>query len=366
MANPTTSLTDTRGDGQSNGVDPERLRAQIAETRNEMSGTLEELHGRLNPVVFKEQVVEQFREAAETIKADLKSYFQDAKETVQTELVEAKSALKSEVLDEVQAAKSRFNEEMVHAKAAVREATIGKVENMIQQTQKRVRVASRSAMDTIKDNPIPAALAGAGLAWLFLSSRRKRNRPELDVEVRDQPRAIARTVEHEEPESTDAGSTGEQIRDFAQHTGKKVADATHDAASAVSHFAQSAKDSASDVAHRAQGTAIELSRDARKQVRRVRRRSSELYRSNPIAVGTAMLALGTAIGLGIPSTKTEDDLVGGARDDVLKKGRQLAHQAFEKAGDAVAHVGAADAEPAQSQRPEERSTASGRTPAGSA
>jgi len=159
----------------SNGAaDPAKLRADIAETRNEMSGTIEQLHGRLNPAVLKEQALEQFHEATETIKNDLKKRLQDAKETLMAELKEVKETVRVDVLDEIDTVKSRLNEEVVQAKAAVRGATIGKVENMMHGAQDRVRDTSRTVKDVVADNPIPAALAGVGLAWLFIEGRRRR------------------------------------------------------------------------------------------------------------------------------------------------------------------------------------------------
>src|SRR5437764_413732 len=87
---------------------PEVIRAQIEQTRNEMSGTIDAIQERLNPDHFKE-----------------------------------------------------------HAKVMVREATIGRVEEMVNNTGETARGISSGLMETIKQNPIPAAIAGASLAWLF-------------------------------------------------------------------------------------------------------------------------------------------------------------------------------------------------------
>src|SRR5688572_28778585 len=67
----------------------------------------------------------------------------------------------SEDLDELG---QRLNPQNVKAqiKDGVREATIGRVENMARQ-------AGDGLMQTIKDNPLPAAMAGIGLAWLFMN-----------------------------------------------------------------------------------------------------------------------------------------------------------------------------------------------------
>jgi len=339
-------------EGSNGASDPARLRAEIAETRNEMSGTIEELHGRLNPVVFKEQALEQFHEATETVKQEMKERLQDAKDALMAELKEVKETVRVDVLDEIDTVKSRLNDEIVQAKAAVREATIGKVENMMQGAQDRVRVASRSAKDVVADNPIPAALAGVGLAWLFIEGRRRRAsrrgeggwsesrfRTGGDVEPE---RTFAANAEGYEYEQAGDTSVRQRIRDVGQQTGRKVSDAAQEAKGTVSRVAHEARDSVSDFAQRAQHRASELSRGAGNQARRAQRRGNELFRSNPIAVGAALLAAGTIFGLAAPSTRAERQWVGGARDNVIGKAQDLAHQALGKAGEAVKRMGETD------------------------
>jgi hypothetical protein len=61
------------------------------------------------------------------------------------------------------------------ARSAVREATIGKVENMVHTAESTIKGTSHSLGDTIRRHPFSAALAGIGLAWL-LSRRRSEER----------------------------------------------------------------------------------------------------------------------------------------------------------------------------------------------
>jgi gas vesicle protein len=342
MDNKPSTLSRTRSVGPNGGEDPAKLRAEIAETRNEMSGTIEELHGRLNPVVLKDQALDQFHEATETIKKELNERLQDAKETLMAEFKDARETVRDDVLDEIDTVKAKLRDEIARTKAAIREATIGKVENMM-----------RGVKDVVADNPIPAALAGVGLAWLFLQGRRRRP-SRLPEGARPQRRMISgEGLDEAEAEaewrpsmSTGEGaqaeegrSIGRQIRDVGQKAGQKVADATKEAASAVSHVAHEAKDSVSDVAQRTGSKASELSRGAGHQLRRVQRSSGELYRANPIAVGTALLAAGTLVGLAMPRTKVENEWLGEARDEVVDKAQDLAHQALGKADEAVQRIG---------------------------
>jgi hypothetical protein len=285
--------------------------------------------------VLKEQALEQFHEATETVKEELKERLQDAREAV---------------LAEIDTVKAKVNDEIVQAKAALREATIGKVENMMHGARDRVRDTSRSVKDVVVDNPIPAALAGLGLAWLFIEGRRRRtSRVELREDVRMIPERIE--IERVEPSAFDRElgasqggekSTGRQVRELAQQASERVTEATHEAASTVKGMARDAKESVSGVARKAQDKAVELSYEARDQARRAQRRSGEIFRNNPIAIGAAMLAAGTIIGLAVPGTDTEDEWIGGTRDNVVGKAQELAHQAIGKADEAVNRIGTED------------------------
>src|SRR5262249_34797245 len=57
------------------------------------------------------------------------------------------------------------------AKGAVREATIGRVENMVSDVRNTAQDAGNGFLETIKENPVPAALAAIGIGWLFMKSR---------------------------------------------------------------------------------------------------------------------------------------------------------------------------------------------------
>ena len=65
---------------------------------------------------------------------------------------------------------------MKDATQAVKEATVGKVEDMASQASGFIGGATSSAqgagggvIETIKSNPVPALMTGVGLAWLFRS-----------------------------------------------------------------------------------------------------------------------------------------------------------------------------------------------------
>jgi len=84
------------------------------------------------------------------------------------------------------------------------------------------------------------------------------------------------------------------------------------------------------VADRTQDAAATVARQTRHQVRRLEDR----FHENPLAVGAAALAIGAAVGLALPHTAKEDELMGSARDSLMDQARATTDDAINK----VKHV----------------------------
>lgn len=295
-------------------------RKQIAETRNELETTIGEIHGRLNPTVLKEEAMDKFHEATQTIKAELKEHFSDAKHTLKAELREAKDALKTEV-----------GEQLTAAKSAVRAATIGKVENMAHQAQESVRGASRSVVETMKANPVPTALVGLGLAWMFVNARRARMQQQHAMP----PYGMQQQGYAQLPAASSEGiatAGAHKISELAHGAGRTIADGAHGAASTVASAVGGAAGKVSDVAG-------SLAHGVADGARNVGGRVSSYYEVNPLAIGAVALAVGAVVGFAIPITKTESKYLGAARDTVVGKANELAQEAIGKAEDMAQQLG---------------------------
>jgi hypothetical protein len=285
--------------------DPTKMRESIAQTRAEMESTIEELHGRLNPAVLKEEALEQFHEAKETIKAELR---------------EAKDALK----DEVKA-------ELAGAKASLREATIGKVENMVQSAEETVKGTSHTVVEAIKQNPIPATLVGVGLAWLVLGARKNgRQGHRLTGFPDGEPRPMSRSM--------GVGDAVDRIGEKAEEAAHSIGDAAESAARRAGDVAQRAKAAMGEGVHRAGEVATHVMQEAEEQGKRLGTRAQQTYTDNPLAVGAAMFAVGAAVGLAVPITQKEARLVGPARDRLMDRAEEFAHGALDRVEGAAQHL----------------------------
>src|SRR5438477_38915 len=82
-------------------------------------------------------------------------------------------------LDEVEAIiaeiQERITPQALAGKAgnAVKEATVGRVGRAVDDMTDKVSETGGSFVERIRQNPIPAVLAGTGIAWLFMGGRRR-------------------------------------------------------------------------------------------------------------------------------------------------------------------------------------------------
>lgn len=338
---------------------PESLRAELADTRAQMGNTIEALHGRLNPTVLKEQALDSFHEVKATITEELKQHLTDAKAAMKIEFAEVAASLRSEVKaeyeqakekvsEELQNAKQKVSEEISEAKHAMREATIGKVEHMVQNAHDTVVDTKNSMIDTIKANPIPSALIGAGVAWMLFGrkSSRSASRPQLVEGMQNRSiyeegnRGLLETVGATASKaghsvSSAVSGAAHQVGDFATHSGQSVVAFTHDAVDSVGRVAHAASDRTAQLAHRVGDGSAAIARATKDGAVDLQRRTANGYRSNPMAFGAAVLAVGAAIGLAIPASRREDEVMGAVRDGLLEKAENMAHDALEKVEDAA-------------------------------
>ena len=173
--------------------------------------------------------------------------------------------------------KGQVKEQYEQAKETVREATIGKVEDMVERVSDTVSETRRGIVDAIKEKPIPAALVGVGLAWMWMNGRGD-SRSDM-VRYGDRYRG-GRLYDQGQ-----RGYASPETSGFARQSGTGVWDRTTDAAGnlasngdTVSGVAGQVQETASNIAAKrrtvgavdqAQETAGYLADQAQNQARRV-------------------------------------------------------------------------------------------------
>ena len=314
-------------------TEPATLREDIAQTRTEMSGTIDAIQERLEP---------------------------------QRLVGEAKDAAREAVQGMVQ-----------ETTGAVREATIGKAGQMAGDVTETARGASSTIMDTIRDNPVPTALAAIGLGWLLLSGKKRSpagQTPGGAAEVVSKAQATAGDVADQARDTAGQVVTGAQelVSGAAETATQVVSSAGRTAGGASSSLLETVRQnplpaalvgvgiawllrnrdasSASgsyqpgmgtspgaalgarvgDLAGRAKDQAGAVGDQVQAQAQQAQGQLQRVWNDNPLAVGAVALGLGAAVGLAAPPTRQESQLMGQARDRLLDTAQGVVQETQQK------------------------------------
>jgi len=303
---------------------PEVIEAEIEQTRADLSATVEAIQQRLDP----EQAKDSARELAEHVIQEAKEH---AREVVQEAGEHAREVIKDAT---------------AHVQAAIHDATIGRIQHMVRNAQDQANDASESLLATMKQNPVPTALAGLGLAWLWMNRRKTVTQPTQGY--REAPYTYGAGYQPMNggyrPAQTDSGLVGQvgqavsgaasQVGDTAGSIVGQVGATASNVASTVGdsagNLASAASDTASSVASTIGDTASSLVGQVGGAASTVEDGFQQALRTNPLAVGAVALAAGAAVGLMLPQTQRENQLLGDARDNLVEKAQDLAQETIGK------------------------------------
>jgi ElaB/YqjD/DUF883 family membrane-anchored ribosome-binding protein len=102
-----------------------------------------------------------------------------------------------------------------------------------------------------------------------------------------------------------------------------------------------------DLAERTQETVADYTARVRETVgdytERTQTEFDRLLRDNPLALGALSIAVGAAIGMGIPETQREREMIGDISNQIVDKAQNLAQDAIDKVQQVASNL--PDAEP---------------------
>ena len=169
-----------------------------------------------------------------------------------------------------------------------------------------------TAVEQLRENPIPIALIGLGVAWLAISQTRK------SAASADYPEGYYPTYEgYDEEEGlrakvrAKAEAAKARLAETAEHAKARLASAQSHAGEGVS----AARGKVSEYAHIAQDKAGEYGRYARQ-------RFDQTLDQEPLVLGAIGLAVGAAIGAALPASPVERRYFGPARSKAADAAKQ--------------------------------------------
>jgi ElaB/YqjD/DUF883 family membrane-anchored ribosome-binding protein len=202
---------------------------------------------------------------------------------------------------------------------AVREATIGKIEAKVNDVTnvasdiasnagQTAQEAGSGIVETIKRNPVPAAMAGLGLGWLWMNRQPARTG---SWSTSGRPIRSSWAAGDDGGRRADGGYSGDH--DGGQSIGDRVVDVSSsvgDAADSARRAAEQRLDDLGTNASRAADTVGTTASQAMTQ-------AQQALESNPLAFGAVALAVGAAIGMALPATQTEKRVMGQAGERII-------------------------------------------------
>jgi hypothetical protein len=243
------------------------------------------------------------------------------------EIAETRSGI-SETIEAIQERLQPGNL-VAQAGETVRNAATEKVKQMANTAGDAAdRVLRSSFIETVRENPIPAAMIGIGAAWM-LFNRRAESRGYQDTSD-ETYRPYGRSGRYV--------SYGEGFDRPYERTYGAVGTRGTIGADDSQSMATRAKDYAADVTSRAQEFTGEIRETARRTSRRAQVKFEDVLRNNPLALGAAAALVGAVVGMTVPSTETENQLMGEARDSVVERARGLASDAADRVSEAAGSV----------------------------
>ena len=150
---------------------------------------------------------------------------------------------------------------------------------------------------SVKNNPLPVALMGIGIAWLMATGNRK-------------PSYLQAQNESSGPGVMQRASEG--------------------MSSAKDRAAQSVQGARERVGQLGQAARNQMER-VRYQAERVRTGYDSIVREQPLVLGAIGLAIGAIMAAGLPRTREEDQLMGEASDRLTERAKELGQEQVEKA-----------------------------------
>lgn len=281
-------LDDTEGDAGTDEI--EATRAEIEQTRCEMAETIDAIREKLSPEHLLHEARETIREA--TI--------------------------------------GRAQEAAGHAVETAKEAVTDVVESAreaMSNAGDTARGTGAMMMETIRQNPLPAALTGLGLAWLWMSARRQSAGPDR------YPWAY-RPTEDLRPGSSAAGSwdqAGSRDGGVIDPMQERAADVARQVQAQASQVVERVQTQAAAVTDRVQDRVSEWGSQAQYQAQKAGYRFQEMLEENPLTVAAIAMAIGAGVGLAAPVSRQESQIMGAAREQLVDRAQQAVQGVAQKA-----------------------------------
>ncbi len=174
----------------------------------------------------------------------------------------------------------------------------------------------------VRENPVPTAMVLVGTGMLAYYAIRRSRQPSIEVEIEREPIVETETI-------------GAGVYGYEGVVGGEDIEVELEGGSTLGDRARSAREAArgrmESAKRRLSGTAGSVKERAGHLARQGRGRSQDLYENNPLALGAVCFFAGIGLGMLLPHTRREDDLLGDRRQRLLDRAKHAAQDAKDVA-----------------------------------
>lgn len=277
---------------QSRQNETEAIRSDIDSTRNRMDDTIDALGSRLQPRHLLDEVLGFFRRH-----------------------------------------ESEATEKLSHVRESISHSS---------------EAAMNTVVDTVKKNPVPLLLIGAGVAWMVYSNRQSRSMDYSDYDY-DQGRRddfrydpdahIDRPLDY--PNTIGTGISEAGWSEEAQQDSSKFGEMKEGVSQKFSQARDTARQKMGELRHSAQDKMEAARQRAGEISSRVKERTGEVYSrtrervvttadQHPLEMGLVCLATGLVAGLLVPTAEVVNRRLGPTADRLRDRSREAGHEMIEK------------------------------------
>ena len=207
-------------------------------------------------------------------------------------------------------------------------------------------------LEQAKENPMPLAVMGLGLAWLMSSSSKAaaagayaNSAATYQEASTGRAGGAASGVPHTSGVAGAAKVVGDTVTGIASAAGEMASSASHrvsglaaGASHSISEAGASAGQTSQDIAHGIKAAAGATADKAAVYGQRAQQGALDLLQREPLVIGALGLFVGFALGAALPATEAEDRLLGPTHDRMFEAGKGIADDVVSHAGDAAEAV----------------------------
>lgn len=215
-------------------------------------------------------------------------------------------------------------------------------DSRMHQMKERISQSASTAMntvvDTVKANPLPALMIGAGVAWMIYQTRQQNTAGswsdmlEDDYGVTESQYVSGQYYDRplEYPGSMSGGEMGGEGTSKFENLGQKAGAAKDALKQKFSSATGRTGEKMEEWKERAGDMTAEARQRAEAAYHRTRQRVSTTVEDHPLEMGLGLLAAGVLIGLALPTTEPVNRIVGPAADRLRDRTRERSRELLEK------------------------------------